>query len=374
MTAGTDQAALTRLQEDLLRAAFVADESAVAAWGRWREAIDWVAHLDRDAFRLLPRTYRNLQRQGVADPLLPRLKGIARQAWFANQRRLQPLQPTLQALAMSGVEVLLLWPTDVLLHDATAVLDGGVPMTCAVRASAVEAAMRCFRGTGWRSDARLPQWLLGGYVLGADRLAWRNGSTETLELLWQRDPGDRSSRFSEEVWARAGRTRLANEPVLAMDAGDALHDLCRQSVGGNAFGRIVDLLLLLDAAKAPLDWDRFCARAAQAPVDGAWRDLFDIARTLAPARVPAAAVNLWPAFVPPAPAAPPAATGSMRARIATHWSSYRQAWGGDYSFAGAVRHLPGYLLARWRLPALGHLPLRFWRGLRWEWRDSRRSR
>ena len=374
MTAGTDSASLTGLQKDLLRAAFVADESAVAAWGRWREAIDWDAHLDHDAFRLLPRTHRNLHRQGVADPLLPRLKGITRQAWFANQRRLQPLQPTLQALAAAGVELLLLPPTAVLLHDAAAVLDRHVPMTCAVRASAVETAIRCLWGTGWRTDAGLPRWLLGGYALGADRLAWQNGSAQTLELLWQRDPGDRSSRFPDEVWARAGRARLANEPVLAMDAADALHDLCRQPVGGNAFGRIVDLLLLLDAAKAPLDWDRFLARAAQAPADAAWRGLFDAARTLAPALVPATAVACWPAFGTRAPAAPPAATGSMRARIGTHWAAYRHAWGGNYSFAGALRHLPGYLLARWRLPALGHLPLRLWRGLRYEWRDSRGSR
>jgi len=39
MTAGTDSASLTRLQEDLLRAAFVVDESAVAAWSRWRDAM-----------------------------------------------------------------------------------------------------------------------------------------------------------------------------------------------------------------------------------------------------------------------------------------------------------------------------------------------
>lgn len=120
MNAAAGVPSLTLLQEDLLKAAFAADETAAAAWRRWRDAVDWEAHLDHDAFRLLPRTYRNLRRLGVADPLLLRLRGIARQAWYANQRR---LHPTVQALTAAGVELLLVPPTAVLLHDPTAVLD-----------------------------------------------------------------------------------------------------------------------------------------------------------------------------------------------------------------------------------------------------------
>src|SRR5208282_4320225 len=56
MSVTPDVASLTLLQADLLRAAFGADETAVAAWRRRRDAIDWEAHLDHDAFRLLPRT------------------------------------------------------------------------------------------------------------------------------------------------------------------------------------------------------------------------------------------------------------------------------------------------------------------------------
>lgn len=102
MSAGAGGPVLTTLQEDLLRAAFGVDETAVAAWHRCRDAIDREVHLDRDAFRLMPRTCSNLRRLGDADPLLPRLQGIARQAWYANQRWVGRLQPTLQALAASG--------------------------------------------------------------------------------------------------------------------------------------------------------------------------------------------------------------------------------------------------------------------------------
>ena len=132
MSAGTGGPVLTTLQEDLLRASFGVDETAVAAWRRWRDAIDWEAPLDRDAFRLMPRTCRNLRRLGDADPLLPRLQGIARQAWYANQRWVRRLQPTLQALAASDVELLLVPPTAVLLLDATPVLDPTTPLACVI--------------------------------------------------------------------------------------------------------------------------------------------------------------------------------------------------------------------------------------------------
>ena len=374
MNAVAGGAALTPLQADLLRAAFRADEAAITAWRRWRDAVDWDAHLDHDSFRLLPRVYRNLCRQGAGDPLLPRLKGVARQAWYANQHRLRQFQPTLQALAAAGVEPLLLPPTALLLDDATAVLGRQAPLSCAVRAAAVETAIRCLRRVGWHTAMRLPRWSLGGYVLGANRLAWRDGAGQTLELQWQRDPGDRCGRFPDEVWTRAGAARLVNEPVLALDAADAVHDLCRQPVAGKAFARVVDLLLYVDAAKAPPDWRHVLAHTAQAPVDAAWPGMFDDLRELVPALVPPAAGTAWSAPAPQPAPMPAAATGTMHERIRAHWSVYRQAWGRDYSVAKAVRHLPGYLLARWQLSAPGALPLRLWRGLRCEWRDARRSR
>ena len=363
-------ASLTPLQADLLRATFGADEAAVAAWRRWRDAIDWEAHLDHDAFRLLPRTYGNLRRHDVADPLLPRLKGIARQAWYANQVRLRSCQPVLRAFASSGIDVLILPPMAVLIEDATAVISPEVPLTCAVRGLEAARAVRWLRGADWRTWVPVPRWSLDGYVLAADRLVWRHVGGQTLDLLWQSDAGDRSGRFPDEVWARAVPAQLSSEPVLALDAADAVHDACRQPVGADAFGRIVDLLFLLDATPATPDWRRFTSRAREAPIAAGWRSLFGDVREVLPLLVPATVVDDWPRTGPRP--VPTATTGGMYHRIAAQWSTYRQSLGGAYSLAGALRELPGYLLARWQLPTLGRIPLRVLRGLRYEWRDARR--
>lgn len=365
-------ASLTLLQADLLRAAFGADETAVEAWRRWRDAIDWEAHLDHDAFRLLPRTYRNLRRQGRDDPLLPRLKGITLQAWYANQRRARQVQPTLQALAAAGVELLIVPPTAMLLHDATAVLRRQAPLACAVRGSQAEAAIRCLWREGWHAGVRLPRWSLAGYVLAADCVVWQDGEGQTLDLQWQCDPSDRRGRFPADVWERAGRAQVASERVLMLGGADTVHDLCRRPVVVNAFGQIADLLLSLDAMKAAPDWQCFFARVRQAPVAPEWQGILHDLQVLLPKMLPASVSTDWP---PPGSAPPRAAArGTMRERLAAHASRYRQAWGERYSFARALRQLPGYLLARWRLPSFAHLPLRLWRGLRYEWRDARRPR
>ena len=215
---------------------------------------------------------------------------------------------------------------------------------------------------------RVPHWSLAGYVMGGQRLTCWNPDGQVLDLLWQWDRSDRSGRFPREVWERTGQGRLANVPVLTPDAADAVHDLCRQAPAGSCFTQMVDLLLLVDAMPGPLDWSRLFARAAHAPLDPGWRECVVRLHTVLPHSLPSSAVLDWPALEMP-PAAP--ARGGMRARMAAHWAAYREALGARSSMARAFRQLPGYLLARWDLPALQRIPPRLWRGLRYEWREAR---
>lgn len=143
---------------DLLNAAFLRHDDAIAAWERWRVGVDWEGHLDHTSFALLPMVYRNLSRLGVEDPLFPRFKGIIRQAWLANQRWVAQIEPTLAACADAGVQVMILPPTLRLLLDKSAVMNREEPLCWAVRAAQAEPALRCLLGIGWRShEVRLPR-------------------------------------------------------------------------------------------------------------------------------------------------------------------------------------------------------------------------
>jgi len=63
-----------RDQELLLRAALLQGGPALDAWNEWRRAVN-VDVIDYGSHRMVPLLYRNMQRHGVKDPLMERLKG-----------------------------------------------------------------------------------------------------------------------------------------------------------------------------------------------------------------------------------------------------------------------------------------------------------
>lgn len=373
MTAAAERATLSAPHADLLRAAFRSDASAVASWRRWRERVDWDAHLPRDEFRLMPGVARNLRRLGADDPLFPRFSGIARQAWVANQHRLLPFQPALRALALAGARLAPLPPHWLLLHDAAAVEERHSSIACAVHPASVDAAARCLWDARWRPDASLPRWRLEGALLVERELVWHDGHGLSFAFAWQRDGGDPQGSFPDATWARARPARLANVPVLALDVADALGELCRRPPPGDTFASAVELLLHLDAAGA-LSGESGTL-AARVPVDAAWRHIAGELCAIVP-ELP----DLFgreEARATPSPGRPVSSVSTPRgigARVAAHWSEYRRAWGPGFSLPAALWRLPGYLMAKWRLTTPLRLPIRAWRGLRWEWRESRAGR
>lgn len=364
---------LSAAHADLLRAAFGADASSVASWRRWRERVDWDAHLPRDEFRLMPGVARNLRRLGADDPLFPRFIGIARQAWVANQQRLRPFQPALRALALAGARIAPLPPHWLLLHDAAAVEERHASIACAVHPASVDAAARCLWDARWRPEPPRPRWRLEGDLLVERELVWRDGYGRSLALAWQRDGGDPRGRFPDATWARARPARLANVPVLALDLADVLGELCRRPPTGDAFAAAVELLLHLDAAQAIRGESR--TTAACIPANPAWLRIARELRALLP-ELPDPFGNGEARAASPreSPATAPSARRGIGARIAAHWCEYRRAWGPGYSFPAALWRLPGYLMAKWQLASPRRLAIRAWRGLRWEWRDSRAGR
>jgi len=69
----------------LLQAALQNQSEALTAFAAWQGTVD-IDDLPPGQFELLPLLYRNMQRAGLEEhPWLPRLKGIYRRAWYANQ-------------------------------------------------------------------------------------------------------------------------------------------------------------------------------------------------------------------------------------------------------------------------------------------------
>lgn len=98
----------TLAQEQLLKAALGDGEDALQAFYAWRQGVDLDGELGYPVLRLLPLVYHNLQRLGLHDPLLGRLKGVYRRAWCENQTLFFAMHPLVQQLREAGVELLML--------------------------------------------------------------------------------------------------------------------------------------------------------------------------------------------------------------------------------------------------------------------------
>ncbi len=72
------------IQELLLKAALLPGDAGAAAWAAVRPRID-IDHLPGELHRLMPALSTTLAAGGVADPELPRLKGVYQFTWYRNQ-------------------------------------------------------------------------------------------------------------------------------------------------------------------------------------------------------------------------------------------------------------------------------------------------
>jgi len=88
-------------QELLLRAALLQGEPALEAWNEWRRSVN-LDVIDYGSHRMVPQLYRNLQRLGVKDPLMDRLKGVYRYYLYKNEILLHRIGTLLAAFEDAG--------------------------------------------------------------------------------------------------------------------------------------------------------------------------------------------------------------------------------------------------------------------------------
>lgn len=347
---------------DLLTAAFLDHPDAMAAWQRWSGAIDWDEHLDHNSFSLLPLVYRNLSRLGVDDPLFPRLKGITRQAWLANQRFAVELGPLLAALADDGVELLLLPSLWHLAQDSTVVLNRSAPIRWAVRPEQACTAIHCLLDHGLRLDrVRLPKWSVRGYTAAVRHIDLRDRNGRHWQLNWGLEwwLGERVDSAWENVsWRQVGKHR-----VRALAAADTLAFELREYVLSGADA---------DAVEPANGIDQRCFALAGRLLRVA-RSAADNERTIvwypSDYRVAECLARIEPLLrqyrvhpqQSPGETLPTARTSTAKPlpkRMMDDWLRYRVALGTSATHADSLVQLPGYLMGRWRLQHLHQLPRR----------------
>ena len=99
--------ALTPEQEFLLRAIFLPQPEATAAWESWIDRVD-LDKLEHSSVALLPRLYRRLSANRIRHPEMSRMKGIYRHTWAKNQILIPVLTAVITELQKECSKTLLL--------------------------------------------------------------------------------------------------------------------------------------------------------------------------------------------------------------------------------------------------------------------------
>ena len=92
----------------VLQAALLPAAAARAAFEEWVGTIDLDKDFDQGTFRILPLMYMNLRQIGVEHPLMSRLKGIYRLAWYKNNKLFSDTTAMIEALHAASIPIMLL--------------------------------------------------------------------------------------------------------------------------------------------------------------------------------------------------------------------------------------------------------------------------
>ena len=239
----------------MLRAALLDGDAAVSAFRQWVGGIDLEADFDLATFSLLPLLYDNLRKLGIKHPLMGRLKGAYRLAWYRNHKLFDDLRPTLASLTGAGVRTMLLKGAPLVLtvyrnHALRPMADIDVLVPIEHLSRAIEV----LQGTGWRPFG----------PTSSDSFRYRHAlclidaAEREIDLHWHclfelSGPGN-----DDFLWSTAQPLAFNGVATLAPDPTRHLIITILHGLRGNPappIRWIPDALVLMRSAAGTMAWD-----------------------------------------------------------------------------------------------------------------------
>ena len=329
----------TDRQKLLLRAALLQGESGESAWRKLGPGFR-VDELDSASTGVLPLLYRQLERRGIEDPLLPRLRGVYRRTWYVNQLRLDRLGGALGALHEAEADPLVVgsWELPVRYYDELG-LRPAATLHVLVRPDRVRLAKEALRDHGDGDQCYVHRRLFADFEDAASGL----------------EP--------EDLWEAAIELELGGVATRTLGPADELLNVCLSGARTNAWPSILwvaDAVTVLAVASSELDWERLVRQARRIRATLRLRDALVFLRDELEAAVPADVV-----------AALEATPTSRREQIAHQVAGAgRGRLGGppevftrflrvtaDRSVAQAIAEAPRFLRDEWGLERGAQIPL-----------------
>ena len=344
------------LQEQLLTVALGDPAAAVATWETLapRFALD---DLERGSFELLPLIYRNLTRGGGEDPVLPRLKGIYRKTWVANNLLVERTKETGEALRTGRIPALFV--------EGAVIAERFYPELGLRPTSSVDVLVEdpdCTRAlvqladTGWRERP--------GSVKGSGAIRYlsdEGGNVLVLRTTLAIDFVARAggARSHTPLWEAAEQRTIGGVELLVPAPTDTLLAVCvshARAGGGPSTQWIADAKMLLDTE---IDWERLLAIGVERGQTSRLRDVFRYLASLPGARPPQSVSERLAGtrttsrerFIYRCTAGSIRRPGALPSLAAEHLAATR-----DESWLRTIVTFPRHLRDRWNLSRSWHVP------------------
>jgi len=245
----------------MLRAALLQREPALEAWDEWKRTVN-IDVIDYGSHRMAPQLYRNLQRHGVKDPLMERLKGVYRYYLYKNELLMHRIATILAAFEDAGIQTMVLKGAALIqLYYKESGLRPMLDADVLVHAHQAEQAMELLTNLRWNPVRyRQPQMRIP--ILHST--PFEDDGGRQLDLHWHLFWECFNANDDDDYWKNAMPIKIGGVQTLALNATDQLLHTCWHGARWNEVPPIrwiADAMAILGASAAEIEWPRLLKKA-----------------------------------------------------------------------------------------------------------------
>jgi putative nucleotidyltransferase-like protein len=353
----------TRDQELLLRAALLPREPALESWNEWRRSVN-IDVIDYGSHRMIPQLYRNLQRLGVKDPQMERLKGVYRYYLYKNEILMHRIGGLLAAFEEAGIKTMVLKGAALIqLYYRESGLRPMLDADVLVHAHQAEQAMGLLTRLQWK-PLRYGQPQMRIPIVHST--PFEDAGGRQLDLHWHLFWECFNAKDDDDYWDNAIPIKIGGVQTLALSPTDQLLHTCWHGARWNEVPPIrwvADATAILGASAAEIEWTSLVRKAQKHRIVLPVKDSLEYLKKSFDAPVPESVLRSLSAVriskierenyeLTLNPMAPPTTTKILRMLYYDYrWLS--SSTSSRFKTLAFAKHLQ----AKWNIDRLWHVPL-----------------
>lgn len=250
-------------QELLLKAALLQGTDAISAWEKWKSVVD-TERLDPGSYKLLPLLYNNLNKLGIKDPLMSKLKRVYLQTWYKNQLWMHRAGDLLNSFHCAGIKTMVLKGTALILlyyrnHGFRPMSDIDV----LVRSKQAHQAIESLMESGWVPELESPQ----AQIPISHGVAFKNPDTDlAIDLHWHVIHECCQANADDKFWEGAISVDIGNITTHALSPADQLLHTIVHGIKWDPTPPIrwvADSMAVINHSNSHIDWKRLILQSKE---------------------------------------------------------------------------------------------------------------